>query len=192
VNATVNQQLTRRQHQIDRRLDPAQRGDCSQPMFTARNIHYEISDRTRGIAHGGLGAIHALARDLGLIDSIDRQLHLLKIHLPYHESDHVLNLAYNALCEGTCLQDIELRRNDVNFLDALGARRIPDPTTAGDFCRRFSAADIDTLQDIFNQVRQPSLHLHTRAVLLSRFPLRPNKPRQWTAFQQAPGNSGGR
>jgi hypothetical protein len=154
VNATVNQQLTRRQHQIDRRLDPAQRGDCSRPMFAARNIHYEISDRTRGIAHGGLGAIHALAHDLGLLDAIDDQLHLLKIHLPYHESDHILNLAYNALCEGTCLQDIELRRNDVNFLDALGARRIPDPTTAGDFCRRFSAADIDTLQDIFNQVRQ--------------------------------------
>jgi len=123
-------------------------------MFAARSIHYEISDRTRGIAHGGLGAIHALAHDLGLLDAIDGQLHLLRIHLPYHESDHVLNLAYNALCEGTCLQDIELRRNDVNFLDALGARRIPDPTTAGDFCRRFTAADIDTLQDIFNQVRQ--------------------------------------
>jgi Transposase DDE domain group 1 len=154
VKRTVNQQLSRRQQQIDRRLDPAHLGDCSRPMFTARNIHYEIGERSRGIAHGGLGALHALAQELGLIEAIDCQLHLLKIHLPYHESDHVLNLAYNPLCEGTCLQDIELRRNDVHFLDALGARRIPDPTTAGDFCRRFTAADIDTLQDIFNQVRQ--------------------------------------
>src|SRR5204863_4907370 len=79
---------------------------------------------------------------------------LLKIHLPYHESDHVLNLAYNALCDGTCLQDLELRRNDEVFLDALGARRIPDPTTAGDFCRRFQAADVHTLIDISNDVRQ--------------------------------------
>ena len=122
-------------------------------MFTAGNIHFEISDRTRAIAHGGIGLFHALARRLGLIDRIDRRLHVLKIHLPYHESDHVLNLAYNALCDGTCLQDLELRRNDVNFLDALGARRIPDPTTAGDFCRRFHRDDITTLQDIIDETR---------------------------------------
>src|SRR5271157_4639 len=77
----------------------------------------------------------------------------LKIHLPFHESDHVLNFAYNALCEGTCLQDIELRRNDEVFLDALGARRIPDPTTAGDFCRRFHVEHIDLLQDIIDETR---------------------------------------
>jgi Transposase DDE domain group 1 len=76
---------------------------------------------------------------------------LLKFHFPYHESDHVLNLASNALCHGTCLEDIELRRNDVVFLDALGADRIPDPTTAGDFCRRFTAEDVETLQDVFDQ-----------------------------------------
>jgi hypothetical protein len=56
--------------------------------------------------------------------SDNRHLHLLKVHLPYHESDHVLNFAYNAICNGTCLQDIELRRTDENFLDALGTRRI--------------------------------------------------------------------
>jgi hypothetical protein len=122
-------------------------------MFTARNIHYEIGDRCRGIAHGGLGAIHLLACQLGLIDAIDERLHLLKIHLPFHESDHVLNFAYNALCDGTCLQDMELRRNDEVFLDALGARRSPDPTTAGDFCRRFSESDVQALQDIFDDVR---------------------------------------
>ncbi|MCE9530267.1 MAG: transposase, partial [Planctomycetes bacterium] len=95
-----------------------------------------------------------LARRIGLIDAIDNRLHLLKIHLPYHESDHVLNLAYNALCDGTCLEDLELRRRDEVYLDALGAQRIPDPTTAGDFCRRFKAADVHTLIDTFNEVRQ--------------------------------------
>ena len=89
------------------------------------------------MAYGGIGAMRLLAQKLGLAEAIDRRLHLLKIHLPYHESDHVLNLAYNALCDGDCLEDLELRRNDEVFLDALGARRIPDPTTAGDFCRRF-------------------------------------------------------
>jgi len=122
-------------------------------MLTASNIHYEISDRVHGISHGGIGTIHLLTRRLGLIERIDQRLHLLKAHLPYHESDHVLAIAYNALCDGTCLQDLELRRQDENFLNALGARRIPDPTTSGDFCRRFSAADIDTLLDIVDDTR---------------------------------------
>ncbi len=101
-----------------------------------------------------IGAMHLLARQIGLIDAIHQRLHILKLHFPYHDSDHVLNLAYNALCDGTCLQDIELRRQDEVFLDALGARRIPDPTTAGDFCRRFQAEHVNRLIDIFNEVRQ--------------------------------------
>jgi hypothetical protein len=153
VNTTISRKLANSKRRIERRLDKTKLGACDQPMFTARNIHYEIGVRSRGIAHGGIGAIHALARQLGLIDAIDDRLHLLQIHLPFHESDHVLNFAYNALCDGSCLQDIELRRNDEVFLDALGARRIPDPTTAGDFCRRFSSADVLTLLDVFDAVR---------------------------------------
>jgi len=153
VNTTIRNTLASRKRQIERRLDKGKLGDCSQPVFTARNIQYEFARRTRGLAHGGIGAFHLLARKIGLIEAIDRRLHVLKIHLPYHDSDHVLGLAYNALCNGDCLQDIELRRNDAVFLDALGARRIPDPTTAGDFCRRFDTAKIHLLQDIFDDVR---------------------------------------
>ncbi len=139
---------------IERRLNKFDVRGCERPMLTASNIHYELAERVRGMAHGGIGAIHLLARRIGLIDAINERLQLLKIHLPYHESDHVLNLAYNALCDGTCLQDLELRRNDEVFLDALGARRIPDPTTAGDFCRRFHAHHVHTLIDISNDVRK--------------------------------------
>jgi hypothetical protein len=154
VKTKIRQQLNRRKRRIERRLDKANIQGFERPMFTAANIQYEISDRDRGIAHGGIGAIHALARRFDLIDAIDRRLVLLKIHLPYHESDHVLNFAYNAVCEGTCLEDIELRRTDEAFLDALGARRIPDPTTAGDFCRRFrDAADIRSLQNAYHDTR---------------------------------------
>jgi hypothetical protein len=154
VNATLHRKLHDRKRRLERRLDKTRLDGCAEPQLTARTLHYHLGERTHGLAHGGIGAIHALARQIGLIEAIDRRLHLLKIHLPFHESDHVLNVAYNALCEGTCLQDIERRRNDAVFLDALGARRIPDPTTAGDFCRRFTAADLDTLQNIFNTVRQ--------------------------------------
>lgn len=124
-----------------------------EPMFRANNVHYELSERARGLAAGGIGAMHLLARRTGLIDAIDGKLHLLKVHKPYHESDHVLNIACNLLCGGTCLEDLELRRNDEVYLDALGAQRIPDPTTAGDFCRRFSEPDIQALMNAVNSVR---------------------------------------
>ena len=34
-----------------------------------------------------------------------------------------------------------------------GARTIPDPTTEGDFCRRFNARAVEQLMDIVNDVR---------------------------------------
>jgi hypothetical protein len=124
-------------------------------MFTASNIHYEVAEKAGAISYGGIGAIHKMVKNLGLVEEIDRNLHLLKKHLPYHESDHVLNLAYNALMGGICLEDIELRRNDEVFLNALGAQRIPDPTTSGDFTRRFDEGDILTLMEVFNEIRRP-------------------------------------
>src|SRR4051795_6624713 len=135
---------------IRRRLDRPVTAPSPQPVFTASNIHYGVADKTRAIACGGIGAIQLLVRKLGLAEAIDERLHLLKYHLPYHESDHVLNFAYNALCNGTWLDDIELRRNALVFL---GADRIPDPTTAGDFCRRFTPDDVELLQDVFDQTR---------------------------------------
>jgi len=95
-------------------------------MMTASNIHYEIAERARATAAGGIGAMHLLVRKLGLERAIDRRLELLKIDLPYHESDHVLSIAYNLLVGGTCLEHLELLRSDEAYLDALGARRIPD------------------------------------------------------------------
>jgi hypothetical protein len=155
---------------IRQRLDRPVTAPSPEPVITATNIHYEAAAKTRGIACGGIGAIQLLVRKLGLAEAIDERLHLLKYHLPDHESDHVLNFAYNALCNGTCLDDIELRRTDVVFLDALGADRIPDPTTAGDFCRRFTPEDVEILQDVFDRTRlkvwsQQPPHFFDEAVL---------------------------
>lgn len=116
-------------------------------------VRYELGERARGVAHGGIAAVHQVATRSGLVDRIDRGLHLLLLHRPYHESDHVLNIAYNAICGGQTLDDIELRRNDEAYLDVLGAESIPDPTTAGDFCRRFEAQDVEQLMDIINDAR---------------------------------------
>jgi hypothetical protein len=153
VNANVHRQLNRRKRRILRRIENQPGVERPEPMMAAANIHYEIAERVRGLAPGGIGAIHLLARKTGLIGDIDRGLHLLKRHQPYHESDHVLNIAYNLLAGGSRLEHLEVRRHDEVYLDALGAERIPDPTTAGDFCRRFTEADVERLMEIFNQTR---------------------------------------
>ena len=153
VNRNIRQKLVRGKRRIQYRLRERQWDDQPAPMFTARNIRYDLADRARGLACGGIGAMHLLARRSGLIEAIDRRLHLLKLHKPYHESDHVLNIAYNILCGGSRLEHIELRRNDEVYTDALGAQRIPDPTTAGDFCRRFEPVDVEILMETINDVR---------------------------------------
>jgi hypothetical protein len=153
VNATICRQLAARKRRIARRIENQPGVERHEPMLAAANIHYELADRARAIAPGGIGAIHLLARKVGLIRDLDEGLHLLKRHLPYHESDHVLNIAYNLLAGGSRLEHLEVRRNDEVYLDALGAERIPDPTTAGDFCRRFGEADVERLMDILNEAR---------------------------------------
>lgn len=155
LQVIVREMIEGRKKSIENRLDrtrlPAGLG---QPVMTASNVKYELAERTHAITYGGIGMIHKIARESGLIDAINQHVHLLKLNLPYFESDHVLNIAYNAMCEGRCLEDIELRRNDETFLDALGANRIPDPTTAGDFCRRFTTPyHIGRLQDAIDQAR---------------------------------------
>jgi hypothetical protein len=142
----------RRQRVLDR-IENRPGSERDQPMMTATNIHYELAGRVHGLSAGGLGAMLLVARKSGLIDDIDRNLHLLKRHLPYHESDHVLNIAFDITAGGTRIEHLELRRNDEVYLDALGAQRIPDPTTAGDFCRRFAESDVLTLMDAINRAR---------------------------------------
>jgi hypothetical protein len=153
VNASVHRRLARRKRRILRRLVNKPGVERPEPMMAASNIHYELTERTRAIAPGGIGAIHLLAQRTGLVQDIDEGLHLLKRHLPYHESDHVLNIAYNLLAGGSRLEHIEVRRHDEVYLDAPGAERIPDPTTAGDFCRRLSEGDVEQLMDLFNETR---------------------------------------
>ena len=150
---TIHKKLDKAKRRIARRLKKRSAADQGQPIFSADNIHYEVSDRVHGIACGGIGLMHMLARRIGLIEALDKNVHLLKMHRPYYESDHIMNIAYNILCGGTCIEDIELLRNDENYLNAIGAESIPDPTTAGDFCRRFTADDVEKLMDTINDVR---------------------------------------
>jgi hypothetical protein len=122
-------------------------------MFKDRNVHYDLADKAKGLRCAGLGVFQLLTQRLQLADALNDRLHLLKRHVPYFESDHILNLTFNLLAGGKTLDDLEHLRNHETYLDVLGAQRIPDPTTAGDFLRRFAASDIQTLMDVVNDKR---------------------------------------
>ena len=112
-----------RRRRILRRIENRPEPERDRPMMTASNIHYELADRVQGLSAGGIGAMLLPARRIGLIRDIDSSVHVLKRHLPYHESDHILNTAFNILAGGKRMEHIELRRNDEVYLNAVGAQR---------------------------------------------------------------------
>jgi len=123
-------------------------------MIETPAIKYELADKQQAISSGGIGTIMQLIQQLELRHEINDAIPVLKIHLPYDEADHVLNIALNLLAGGSCLDHLEVRRTDEAYLNAVGAERIPDPTTAGDFCRRLDPFEVLQLMQAFNRVRR--------------------------------------
>ena len=153
MSSSIQKRLRARKQRILRRLRKDNLPKKDGPILGASNIHYELAERTVATNYGGIGMVHSLVQELGLAEEIDRRLNVLKLYNPYRESDHVLNLAYNVLCDGERLQDIEGRRQDEAYLNALDAERVPDPTTAGDFCRRFHELHLEILQQVYDTAR---------------------------------------
>jgi len=121
------------------------------PLFGTGTRGYELSEKTTALHCGGLGLVQEIVKKSGLAELINDRVRLLKIKQPYRESDHVLNLVYNFLCGGECLDDLKLLRENSAYLDALNVNRIPDSTTAGDFLRRFGYDDNLELLDAMNE-----------------------------------------
>ena len=139
---------------IEKRLKRKNYRNQPEPMIRDVNIDYQVAERTRAIVYGGIGVIHKMVCKLGLDKVINAKVKVLKLHLPYHESDHVLNIAYNVMSGGTSLEEIERLRQDESYMNGLGAERIPDPTTAGDFLRRLDAEELLRLQEAINEIRK--------------------------------------
>jgi hypothetical protein len=142
--------LRKRKQKILKRLENTKE-ERATPMMDLGPIKMEVMEGKNATGQGGIGMIHKMNQATGLIDEINSKLELFKVHKPYFESDHVMNIAYNLLSGGTCLEDLEVRRNDIAYMDSLNAIRVPDPTTAGDFLRRFDEGKILDLMEINNQ-----------------------------------------
>ena len=111
----------------------------------------EPSDTT---AYGGLALAASLVRSLGIAGDLNRDLSLLASHRPFYESDHVLAHVYNLYAGGTCIEDIADLQTSEPVRRILGADRIPDPTTAGDFLRRFDADALGALNRVIDQAQE--------------------------------------
>lgn len=153
MNASTRKKLARRKRRIAARLERRRSDFDGRRVLGPAPIRYDVSARDTGIGEGGIGVMRQLIDAVGIAEAMDRGLSLLKTHAPYHESDHVLAFAINALCGGTCIEDFELRRSNEGLLNVLGAHSFPDPTTAGDFCRRFDRDAIETLMNVINERR---------------------------------------
>lgn len=155
MKAKKRKKAKKRQQKLHQRLAHKDFTSPSQPLLGPVPLCYELSDRTRVIPMGGLGAMHTLVTKLHLPELLNAQVSVLQRHLPYWESDHILSQCYNILTGGNTLQEINRLRLDEGYLEALGVERLPAPSTAGDFLRRFEAEDLVSLQEAINQARQP-------------------------------------
>jgi hypothetical protein len=107
------------------------------PVMRLPRLHVETAHRVTVTRFGGLALAEQFCRRHGVAALIDEHVEVLKLHMPYHESDHVLAQALNLYVGGTCLEDMTVLQHDEAVLRMVGAGRLPDPTTAGDFLRRF-------------------------------------------------------
>ena len=153
MNAKVRKQLAKRKRKLLKRISILH-GIWQSPMIRPSNTKIELAEKQQAVHCGGLAVLNQLIKTTGLRKYINDAASVLKLHLPYDEADHVLNIALNLLAGGRCLDHLEHRRNDEAYLDALGAERIPDPTTAGDFCRRFSGVQLIEFFQGINRARQ--------------------------------------
>ncbi len=128
--------------------------DTRRPVFRARRVHVEVDRSSRATPYGGLALAHQLVQGLELPQAIDQGVPLFKIYLPYHESDHFLTHVYNLFAGGSCIEDIASLQDSEAFRNLVGACRVPDPTTAGDFLRRFDATSLGFLQYVFDETHE--------------------------------------
>jgi len=104
-------------------------------------------------AHAGLSLAAAVVKRLRIAEEINQRVAVLKLHLPFFESDHVLVHAYNLFVGGSAIEDIGELQGNVAVRRMLGAARLPDPTTAGDFLRRFTKPQIQLLDEAIDAVQ---------------------------------------
>lgn len=116
-------------------------------------VRLEVTEEPLTV-YTGLALFYAMVEALKIPPSLDRHVHVKERERGYPKSEHILALAANAFVGGDFLEDLEALREDVAIKKAIGREEIPDPTTAGDFCHRFSMGQILQMEKAFAEVRK--------------------------------------
>lgn len=124
------------------------------PVIRNRQVRVQIQERGEITPYGGLALAHDLAMRLGIDRDINDSLLLLRLRLPYFESDHLLTHVYNQYVGGFCIEDIANLQHSDAVKHLTGACRIPDPSTAGDFLRRFNPSNLRAFQQVIDRARE--------------------------------------
>jgi hypothetical protein len=61
-------------------LKAAVKSNWSGPVLGGANVVYELAERSRGTAHGGMGMIARLVDSVGLAEEINSSIRLLRFH----------------------------------------------------------------------------------------------------------------
>jgi len=110
--------------------------DVGGRVFRMPRTHVEVDERSEVTPYGGVALATEFIRRFKIAERIDRNVKVFRVHLPYRESDHVLVQTLNLYVGGTCIEDVANLQHSEAVRRIIGACRIPDPTTAGDFLRR--------------------------------------------------------
>jgi hypothetical protein len=102
--------------------------------------HVEVEEDSHVTPYGGLALVVDFLRQFDVAARLDAALSLRKQYQPYTEADHVLAQTMNLYVGGTCIEDLAHLQGSEAVRRLVGACRLPDPTTAGDFLRRFDPA----------------------------------------------------
>ena len=152
MNKKLRQQLSKRKRRLYQRIDKSY--GFSKSRIRGTKVRFELAEKQQAVSASGIALILEMIGQLKLRQHINERVEVLKLYAPYDETDHILNIALNLLAGGTCLEHLEHRRTDEAWLNLLGSQRIPDPTTAGDFCRRFDWFSILMVMQAINEARQ--------------------------------------
>ena len=116
-------------------------------------VRLEVTEEPLTV-HTGLSLFYAMAETLDIGEILDEHVRVKERESGYPESEHILALAANAFVGNDYVDDLEALREDVAIQRAIGRKEIPDPTTAGDFCRRFTLGHILQMNRAFGRIEQ--------------------------------------
>jgi len=128
-----------------------------------KNFNLGLLKKTKVTASSGLILIMSFAKEIGLIDELEKKFsHLKKRKRGYCVSEKILSFLQMLIKGGGRLNDIDILSSDPGLLDILDIDRFPRANTIGDLSKRFTRRDINEMSGIImklssNIIRQRGL-----------------------------------